>query len=392
MTEGIPVDGTGVPWLSDNEDLPDQNVPASESMTEPVATDAAPPADEPPTPEAAPLPAKVNGPVRETSGLFLQDLVDAMRQITEEARDHALGELRASLEQRSADLRSATDQRATDLREEAEGDMVRVAEWEQGELARTRDEAAARVSARRTKLDAQLSANAASGETALGAVQARIDAFEREMAAFFAQLNDLHDPVAFASAAKRMPRPPSLADTPVAPAEHIAPTPAPDPAVEADAPEADAPGADAGEWLNQAEAEESQEPTPEPAPEPMAVEAVPAEAVPAEPVAVAAEAPAPAPEAVEALPEPEPEVEETSTQVLVTGLTSFGAITSFKQSLERVPGVRRVSMGLGTSGEFIFTAVHPVGFDVEEAIRSFEGTAQFVPGPDHLRVTVGPKA
>ena len=87
----------------------------------------------------------------------------------------------------------------------------------------------------------------------------------------------------------------------------------------------------------------------------------------------------------------EPEGEEATTQVLVTGLTSFGAITSFKQSLERVAGIRRVSMGLGTSGEFIFTAAHSVGFDVQEAIRSFESSAQFVATDDQLRVTVGAK-
>ena len=83
---------------------------------------------------------------------------------------------------------------------------------------------------------------------------------------------------------------------------------------------------------------------------------------------------------------------EATTQVLVTGLTSFGAITSFKQSLERVDGVSRVSLGLGTSGEFIFTAVHRDPFDLEAAIRSFEESAQFVASNGQLRVTVGSKA
>jgi hypothetical protein len=85
-------------------------------------------------------------------------------------------------------------------------------------------------------------------------------------------------------------------------------------------------------------------------------------------------------------------VEEATTQVLVTGLTSFGAITSFKQSLERQAGILRVSLGLGTSGEFIFTATHRAGFDVSSAIRSFEETAQFVAANGQLRVTVSPKA
>jgi hypothetical protein len=78
--------------------------------------------------------------------------------------------------------------------------------------------------------------------------------------------------------------------------------------------------------------------------------------------------------------------------VVVTGLTSFGAITSFKQSLERVNGIHRVSLGLGTSGEFIFTAVHGEGFDLSAAIQSFEESAQFVTSNGQLRVAVGSKA
>jgi len=78
--------------------------------------------------------------------------------------------------------------------------------------------------------------------------------------------------------------------------------------------------------------------------------------------------------------------------VVVTGLTSFGAITSFKQSLEGVNGINRVSLGLGTSGEFIFTAAHREGFDLSAAIQSFEDSAQFVTSNGQLRVTVGAKA
>jgi hypothetical protein len=85
----------------------------------------------------------------------------------------------------------------------------------------------------------------------------------------------------------------------------------------------------------------------------------------------------------------EPAAEESTTQVVVTGLTSFGAITSFKQSLERVNGVNRVSLGLGTSGEFIFTAAHREGFDLSAAIQSFEASAQFATSNGQLRVTVG---
>jgi hypothetical protein len=119
------------------------------------------------------------------------------------------------------------------------------------------------------------------------------------------------------------------------------------------------------------------------------------------PVADTAEGPAaaeePAAEPATATPAPaaapvEETGEEATTQVLVTGLTSFGAITSFKQSLEHVAGIHRVSLGLGTSGEFIFTTLHRAGFDLAAAIRTFEESAQFVASDGHLRVTVGSKA
>jgi hypothetical protein len=300
-----------------------------------------------------------------------------------------MAQLRTSASNRSAELRTATDVRATELRAMADTDVEQIGEWEKGEMERIGAEAAAKVDARKMKLDSQLKANTASGEGAMSAVQSRIEAFEREMAAFFAQLNDLHDPVAFASAVKRMPRPPTLADTPAASSDHTAPAPAGTPTATATpteveaatapveaapaAGEAAAPAADPTTTTAESDATPaSAEPTP-----------ASAEAWPGEP-AVPTEAPTVETPA-------EPEGEEGTTQVLVTGLTSFGAITSFKQSLEKATGIRRVSMGLGTSGEFIFTAAHAVGFDVAEAIRSFESTAQFVATDDQLRVTVGAK-
>lgn len=352
MTENPRHKGIRLPWLGDDHE------PGADTQFEDGAA-AAEQSDAAATPtQADAAPSAMGASVGEASGPFLQDLVDAMRQITEQARDEAMAQLHASVAERSADLRAATELRAAQLRDMADADVVRIGEWEQGETQRIRDEAAAKVSARKTKLDAQLTANTASGEGAMSAVQARIDAFERELTSFFAQLNVLHDPVAFASAVKRMPQPPSLADTPPSladtPAAPAAPTPPP--------------------------------PTPGPGPtfQPAGPTTDSTPPWPSEPdVATPDSPPVEVPAQVDG--------EEVSTQVLVTGLTSFGAITSFKQSLERVAGVQRVSMGLGTSGEFIFTAVHAVGFDLEAAIRTFEGTAQFVVTNDQLRVTVGSK-
>lgn len=364
--------GVRLPWLGDQEEQGTE-MPSGDNG---AMTDQA---EEAVTPDAGTAPAAApSAPVAEASEPFLDDLVQAMRQITEQARDEALAQLRAAAATRSAELRTATEARAAELRDLADADVQQVADWEQGEMERVATEAAAKVSARKAKLDSQLKANTASGEGAMSAVQGRIDAFEREMAAFFAQLNDMHDPVAFASAVKRMPRAPSLSDTPAAPSEHTAPAPAGTPTAAAPA--------------SRVEAAATAETATTPADTTSTVDA---EAAPADPAATSSEPEVAAQEAPQAETAAEtaqePETEEASTQVLVTGLTSFGAITSFKQSLERVAGVRRVSMGLGTSGEFIFTAVHGVGFDVTQAIQSFEAGAQFVSTDDQLRVTIGPK-
>ncbi|HTI28948.1 MAG TPA: hypothetical protein VL687_01120 [Methylomirabilota bacterium] len=343
---------------------------------------------------------------------FLQSLVDAMRKIADQTREEELAKLRAAVAERSAGIRSETEQRAAELHEMANTDLKGIADWEQGEIQRIRDDASTKVSARNATLDSQLAANTAAGEGAMTAIEARVDAFEVELTGFFTQLNDIQDPAALASALKRIPQAPSLTEAAAAPAGDTAPSPA---AATVAEPEA----APTPEVVESAQ--------PEPQPERPAIATV------AESVATVADAPtsgngvqerdevAPAPgvatAVAEPVAEPEPEanveqatveaavaeapevpahthetVAEATTQVLVTGLTSFGAITSFKQSLERVDGVSRVSLGLGTSGEFIFTAVHRDPFDLAAAIRSFEESAQFVASNGQLRVTVGSKA
>lgn len=347
--------------------------------------------------------AAMSDSAREPAVPFLQSLVDAMRKIADQTRDDALGKLRASVAERSAGIRAETEKRAAELHELADTDLAGVADWEQGEIQRIREEAATKVSARNATLDAQLAANVASGEGAMTAVEARVDAFEAEMNSFFAQLNDIQDPAALASALKRIPQPPSLTDAVAAPAGDTAPSPA---AAVAAEPKAAAVPDVSGE---PATAEPVTEPATEvaaAAPEPVmhgqgALAAEAAAATAAAPSAVATAEPVVEPVVEAAPPVEEPvaaqapfagPVEEATTQVLVTGLTSFGAITTFKQSLEHVPGIVRVSLGLGTSGEFIFTAVHHAGFDLAAAIRSFEESAEFVASNGQLRVTVGTKA
>jgi hypothetical protein len=80
---------------------------------------------------------------------------------------------------------------------------------------------------------------------------------------------------------------------------------------------------------------------------------------------------------------------ESSTAIVVKGLGSFGAITSFKQALERVEGIRGVTLSLGPTGEFVYRASHMAGFDLVAAIRSVEGQNVEIEQEDGaLRVTV----
>jgi hypothetical protein len=351
--------------------------------------------------EAAPVVADstqpMNDSAREPAVPFLQSLVDAMRKIAEQTRDDAMTQLRAAVAERAAGIRTDTEKRAAELHELVDADLKTVADWEQGEIKRIRDEAASKVSSRNATLEAQIAANVAAGEGAVTAVQARVDAFEAEMTSFFAQLNEIHDPAALASALKRIPQAPSLTDPTPAPAGDTAPSPAAA-AAEAAEPEpvstttsaVPEPEATPAEPVSEVAAPASAEAAPAPTDE-SAVEPAPTQPTTAEPVAEAAAAESAAAEVPAEAPV-EASGEEATTQVLVTGLTSFGAITSFKQSLERVSGIHRVSLGLGTSGEFIFTAVHSPGFDLSAAIRSFEEAAQFAAANGQLRVTVGSKA
>jgi hypothetical protein len=81
---------------------------------------------------------------------------------------------------------------------------------------------------------------------------------------------------------------------------------------------------------------------------------------------------------------------EVATAIVVQGLGSFGAITSFKQALERVDGVHGISLALGPTGEFVYRASHDAGFDLVAAIEQIEqGGAQIDRQADgSLRVSV----
>lgn len=335
--------------------------PAASDSAEASAA-AVPPSQAPAAPVAEPASGSPN---------FMRDLVEAMRRVAEEARDTTLADIHARADEQVHHLQEEAERRRADLHERAEADIAAVDEWVAAETQRIRAEAERRVATRRTQLEEQLAGEAGRSDEAARLVRERVAAYERELEAYHARLAEIADPAAFADAAKRVPAPPSLeVSLSAMPASRPA-DPAPATAVEAPAstqPPAAAP-----------ETEAASQPAPRPAaaPEPPAAEM---ETVPAsvaihpdeEPVlniqgnGVHAE---PAATSAADAPRPEP----VTTDVIVKGLGSFGAITGFRQTLAGVDGIDGVALSLGQTGEFVFRATHRPEFDVAAAIRGLEG-------------------
>jgi hypothetical protein len=368
----------------------EQDAPAAETTSaEATATDAPAeqPADQPAeqpeggaqasAPQAA-APAHVT-PVTQADAAdvpFLRDLVGAMRGVAESSRDSSLETVRHAVEERVAELTATAAEKAEELRRSAEHDVNGIGDWERTELERVRGEAEQRREARRAELEKQLADHQSATDGEVEATRNRLADHERELDAFFAQLSEITDPAAFVAAAKRMPPPPDLTTktTTEMPAKGAAAEPASAAATEAKSetngsaaatPPSDESLARRLAQLNQRLAQnapaESGAPPPEaPAPETSAT-------------------PEPAPAAAPTTPAPTASAAgaatavETSTAIVVKGLGSFGAITSFKQALERVDGVRGVTLSLGPTGDFVYRASHAADFDILGAIRSIEG-------------------
>lgn len=278
---------------------------------------------------------------------FLTSLIDAMRRVVEASRDSKLTELKAAADAQTGQLDAKRTEREAALRELSELDINGIGAWERSEIERIRAEAVSRVAARREQLDKELADLVASTEAERAALWGRADAYEKQVSTFMEELAGINDPTAFAAAAGRMPSVPAHAG----PGNQV---PTATTAVPATASE---PGADGA---------------PAPVPPGKTESAVPSEwTAPAladrlaalnqqggkDPIAIA------------------PQEEEIATAIEVQGLGSFGAITSLKQSLEKVSGIRSVALALGPSGDFVYTAVHREGFDLAAAIRAIEGEA-----------------
>jgi hypothetical protein len=309
------------------------------------------------------------------SSEFLVSLVGAMRGVAESSRDASLAELRTTVDAQIEQLNTTAAEKEAELRRAADLDLQGVADWERDEVERIKSEAETRRDARRTKLDQQLTEHRAASEREVDATRARLSDHERDLAAFFAQLAEISDPAAFVAAAKRMPQAPgstSATTTPETVAEPAADDPRlaamamageldPDASATAETPtEGDAPPA---ESAPAAEASDTDTTTDNRLAARLAQLDQRIAGGGTQPVTAA-------PAAANG--------GETSTAVIVKGLGSFGAITSFKQALERVEGVRGVTLSLGPTGEFVYRASHSADFDMVAAVQSVEGPSATV--------------
>jgi hypothetical protein len=374
--------GFRLPWTSEEEGEAARASDAAPALTAPADVPAseassasAPPTDAGTTADPAPA-AAADGQPEPTSAAgveppeeFLRELVAAMRRVADETKQAGLADARARAEERVTQLQAEGERRRQDLSAGAEADIAAVGEWAKAEAERIKAEAERRVAARRTQLEEQLATDQARGEADAKAVRARFRDYERELEAYHAQLAEISDPAAFAAAAKRMPRAPVLegaiaAEPEAAQTADPSPAPAPAPIAGGTAADSTTPASTNGQQPSTTEVHPAEE-------EVLAARLAELDAsLPAEPDVAAATA-----TTATAAPD--------TTEVVVSGLGSFGAITSFRQALADVDGVQGVALSLGGSGEFVFRATHRPGFDIGAAITSLEGDAANVqPRPE----------
>jgi len=299
---------------------------------------------------------------------FMRDLVAAMRGVADEARQTTAAELHSHADERVRSLETDAEARREALRARAEADVAGVADWAKAESERIKAEAEARVVARRAQLEQQIGAETAKTEGETNAVRGRVAEYERELGAYYAQLAEINDPAAFAAAAKRMPRPPTLTNASAASAATVASQASPAPTV---APEEEA-------SVEPATGGSNGVPATGPAVHPAEEEVLTARLAELD-ATLAGDGAAVA-----------TAVEQITTEIVVKGLGSFGAITGFRQSLSGVDGIEGVALSLGQTGEFVFRATHATGFDVRSAITTLEGEgAKMEDRPEGgLRVTI----
>lgn len=329
-----------------------------------------------------PAAAPSEGPPAE----LLREMVEAMRGVAEQARVSSLADVRKGVEEAVASLRASGGERAAELRRRAEEDIAGIGEWAKAEAERIRQEAESKVSGRRTELDGQLKDQDGRTERDIEGVRGRVTDYERRLSEFFDQLKEITDPASFAAAVNRMPQPPSFDTSPAADGASGAGGEGPGAADEA--PSA---GGEASSGAGPPAAEAGTKP--DGGGEPGQGDQAETDAKAGTAVIDAAAGASPSTDGDGERAAAEEAAGEGTTMIVVKGLGSFGAITAFKQSLERTEGIGSVALALGPSGEFVYRTTHDTGFDMQAAIAELEGgAAEFQRDADGtLRVSVAPR-
>ena len=152
----------------------------------------------------------------------MADLAKAMQTAAEGARTDTLEKFAADAKTHIEAIQTDSATEAADLRRQADDDIAGIRDWSKAEISRIREETEHRITGRKTGLDSELDDHAASTERRIARVQARVDAFEAEMAYFFEVLLAEQDPTKLASMAQSLPEPPDFDDEIAEPAEPAA--------------------------------------------------------------------------------------------------------------------------------------------------------------------------
>ena len=161
------------------------------------------------TPDPAPVAPAAATPARKPNK-FMADLTKAMQSAAESARADSIERLSLEAKTTIEAIHADSASEATDLRKRCDDDVAAVREWSKTEIARIREETDERIVHRKNKLERQIEEHAAEIEARIERVQARVTAFETEMAAFFERLLGEDDPTRFAAMAESLPEPPSF--------------------------------------------------------------------------------------------------------------------------------------------------------------------------------------
>ena len=347
---------------------------------------------------------------------LMADLAKAMQTAAEGARKDTLTKFAADAKAHIESINVDAATEAADLRRQADDDIAGIRDWSKAEIARIREETESRITGRKAGLDGELEDQAAATERRIARVQARVDAFEAEMAYFFEVLLAEEDPTKLAAMAQSLPEPPDFdVDVPEAPVVHAAAIESASPAsevVHGDASsdpeaafEAIAAAAHAADLAEAQAAAAAEDAASDPRLQALGLSAD-----------AAAEAEAAAFEAAETgadqddipvidddalaakiaglVPDPESQpavakAETVSTRVVVVGLVSVASIASFKRHLGRVTGVQSVGVSSGPDGEFVFVVNHGHDVVLRDAIATLPGFGARVTGEtdEGLQVT-----